>query len=74
MSSSRFTAKTATEFERYSQTNAEILKATAALKGCNCQPYGDWLTYNRWQGINMQVQKGQQPSVPIMVRQLARQV
>ena len=53
------TAEQATTFERLSQANMMILTAIAHSKGCNCAPYTDWFTYNRWLAQGFQVKKGE---------------
>lgn len=55
----KMTAQEATTFNRKSATNAEILHFTANLKGCECEAYADWFTYNRWQVQGYQVQRGE---------------
>jgi len=53
------TAEQARRFETLSVPHYAILAAESANKGCNCSPYADWFTYNRWQAQGQQVQKGQ---------------
>ena len=53
------TKEQAQTFDRHSTTNAAVLLNTASAKGCNCQPYQDWFTYNRWLAQGYQVQKGE---------------
>ena len=53
------TAEQAATFERRSLTNEVILAQAAADRGCDCQAYRDWFTYNRWQAQGYQVQKGE---------------
>lgn len=43
----------------YSLNHETILALTAAEKGCTCQAYVDWFTYDRWQAQGFQVQKAQ---------------
>ena len=56
----KMTAEQATTFENGYST-ASILIVTQALqeRGCDCQPYTDTFTYNRWKAQGMQVQKGE---------------
>ena len=46
-------------FPHKSDVNAAHLRAVAAAKGCSCQPYEDWFTYDKWQALGMQVQRGE---------------
>lgn len=55
----KMTAEQARTFERFSPVNAAVLLATAQENGCNCAPYSDWFTYNRWLAQGLQVQRGQ---------------
>lgn len=57
--SEKMTAAQARTFNTHSQENAAILEAAAALRGCDCRPYVDWFTYNRWQAQDQQVQRGE---------------
>jgi len=52
----KMTAEEAKKFDRYSLQNAMIVKGSLT---CNCDPYKDVYTYNRWQAQGIQVQKGQ---------------
>lgn len=55
-----FTPTTATVFEAgESLIHTAILSQIAHDKGCSCQPYIDWFTYNRWNAQGFQVQKGE---------------
>ena len=56
---SRMTAAEAQTFSGYSGSNAEVLVATAEIKGCQCKPYVNWFTYRRWFAQGYQVQKGE---------------
>lgn len=53
------TAQEARYFETLSVPHWATLAAESANKGCNCSPYADWFTYNRWEAQGMQVQKGE---------------
>jgi len=49
----------ATSFNRFSAYNAGVLAEAAEQRGCQCVPYKDWFTYNRWLAQGMQVKKGE---------------
>lgn len=49
----------ATSFNRFSAYNAGVLAEAAEERGCQCVPYKDWFTYNRWLAQGMQVKKGE---------------
>lgn len=53
------TAQEATTFTHRSADHAEYLRMVAAERGCGCEPYRDWFTYQRWQAQGYQVQKGE---------------
>src|SRR3972149_568982 len=55
----KMTAEQAVSFERFSLNNAAILAGAAAARGCECQAYSDWFTYNRWVAQGQQVQRGE---------------
>ena len=56
----KMTAETAVVFERgYSLQNSIILAQASESRGCTCEPYRDWFTYNRWSVQGFQVQKGE---------------
>lgn len=55
----KMTAEQATEFKGFSQQNAMLLALAAEERGCECQPYKDWFTYQRWLAQGYQVQKGE---------------
>ena len=55
----KMTSEQAQTFDRTSQVNAEILLATAEDRGCQCLPYINWFTYNRWLAQGYQVERGQ---------------
>lgn len=55
----KMTAKEATSFDGYSVANSMILNQAARDRGCTCEPYTDWFTYNRWQAQGFQVQRGE---------------
>ena len=60
MSNAHYTQETARRFEHgASQAHAAILATVAAERGCTCEAYVDWFTYNRWQGLGYQVQRGE---------------
>ena len=47
-------------FEKgYSIRHIAILAAASEERGCQCQAYRDYFTYQRWLAQGMQVQKGQ---------------
>lgn len=50
------TCEQATTFERESTSNAVLLKT---LLKCNCSPYIDVFTFNRWKAQSMSVSKGE---------------
>jgi len=53
-----FTPETARTFEHgESIPHAVLLAQAAQARGCTCEAYVDWFTYNRWQGQGYQVQK-----------------
>ncbi|NIV30488.1 MAG: hypothetical protein GWN58_13620, partial [Anaerolineae bacterium] len=57
MSNAHYTPQTARRFEHgESSAHAAILATVAAERGCTCEAYVDWFTYNRWQGLGYQVQ------------------
>lgn len=52
------TAEQARTFEHgESETHYMILTLAAQERGCTCEPYKDWFTYNRWQAQGYQVQQ-----------------
>ena len=51
------TKEEALSFDRYSPTNADIVRH--AFSACGCEAYKSAFTYNRWKAIGWQVQKGQ---------------
>ena len=51
------TAVQAQTFDRKSLASEMLLANAAEERGCQCQPYVDWFTYNRWQAQGMQVQR-----------------
>ena len=56
----RHTKDTSLQFEKGpSLAHIALLEKAAAERGCTCKPYVDWLTYERWQGQGMQVQRGE---------------
>lgn len=55
----KMTADEAQTFGRVSIGSMVILSEAAAQRGCNCQPYADWYTYERWLAQGYQVQRGQ---------------
>lgn len=59
MTTPTMTQEQATTFDYYSEINAGILEEAAKARGCECQPYIDWFTYERWQAQYKQVQKGE---------------
>lgn len=52
----QLTGQQAIQFERFSLTNAALIQAALT---CDCQPYVDTFTYERWKAQGMQVQRGQ---------------
>ena len=56
----RMTKAEARSFENgYSKVHAALLAAEAEAKDCECVPYQDWYTYDRWQALGYQVQRGE---------------
>lgn len=53
------TATEAKTFDTYSIQNELILAMAADARGCACEAYRDWYTYNRWNAQGFQVQKGE---------------
>lgn len=53
------TADEATSFDRHSIAHAAFLEQMASERGCECRPYVDWFTYERWQAQGRQVQRGE---------------
>jgi len=53
------TADEAQAFDRFSVHNAAVLVEAAATRGCRCQPYVDWFTYDRWHALGRQVRRGE---------------
>ena len=54
----KMTKAEAQTFENgYSKTHAAMLMTEAEARGCDCIPYQDWFTYNRWQALGYQVQR-----------------
>ncbi|USK72654.1 ArdC-like ssDNA-binding domain-containing protein [Peribacillus asahii] len=56
MAVGKITADNATMFERFSETNYEILKTELE---CECEPYQDIFTFNRWKAQGFFVKKGE---------------
>lgn len=61
----QMTSEQAVTFQSFSVANAAALMDAAKVRGCTCQPYTDWFTYDRWQAQGMQVQKGEH-GVPLV--------
>jgi len=55
----KMTQEQAITFSGYCGANAEALLVTAESKGCQCMPYQDWFTYQRWLAQGFQVQRGE---------------
>ena len=56
----KLTPQQAKSFEHgESAQHALILAEVAQGRGCSCQAYVDWFTYNRWLAQGFQVQKGE---------------
>jgi antirestriction protein ArdC len=55
----RITAEQATAFDHHSEIHAAILAQAAVERGCTCEAYRDWYTYNRWLAQGLQVQRGE---------------
>ncbi len=53
------TADEARSFERVSVENAVILLKAAEERGCSCQPYQDWFTFERWAAQGYHVRRGE---------------
>ena len=56
MTAPKFTAETAQQFDGFSMTNATI---AVMERKCECQPYIDIFTYNRWAAMGYHVRKGE---------------
>ena len=52
-------ATEAQSFDSHSMTHEMILAMAADSKGCQCEAYRDWYTYNRWRAQGYQVRKGE---------------
>jgi len=55
----KMTSEQAQSFSGYSSANAAVLSAVAETKGCACEPYKQFFTYQRWLAQGFQVQKGE---------------
>jgi antirestriction protein ArdC len=55
----KMTPQQAVQFEQTSETSAQILEAATRERGCNCQPYVDWFTFDRWIAQGKCVKKGE---------------
>lgn len=64
------TAEQATTFDRESSSNATLLKSVLA---CNCNPYADVFTFNRWKAQNMCVNKGEHGIRLPLIREVTEQ-
>ena len=52
----RMTEREATSFDTFSMMNATIV---VSERKCECQPYIDIFTYNRWKAQGFQVKRGE---------------
>jgi len=58
METQQMTAQQATTFKHGHSLASEITLVQAAQeRGCQCEAYRDWFTYNRWRAQGFQVQK-----------------
>ena len=66
------TAEQARTFNGISLGNAALVYAAAQARGCDCEPYRDWFTYDRWLAQGFQVKKGEHASahVPCFTRDI----
>ena len=55
-STPRMTAEQATQFDTMSAQNAAIIKDQIP---CECEPYRDVFTFNRWKALGCHVRKGE---------------
>ncbi len=55
----KMTPQQAVQFEQTSETSARILETIASERGCNCKPYIDWFTFDRWIAQGKCVKKGE---------------
>lgn len=55
----QMTPEDARTFDYHSEAHAQFLAQVAAERGCQCKPYVDWFTYDRWQALGRQVQRGE---------------
>jgi hypothetical protein len=55
----KMTSQQAVQFEQTSETSTQILEAAARERGCSCQPYVDWFTFDRWIAQSKVVKKGE---------------
>lgn len=68
----RFTAQEAVTFEKPSEANASAVELARSLRAtngthtdCQCKPYEDVFTYDRWQALGFQVQRGETKLVTV---------
>jgi len=61
----RLTPETAGQFDRFSPQNAAIVRNTLS---CDCQPYTDVYTYNRWQEFGLTPAEGSKAAVYVPTR------
>lgn len=55
----KMTPQEAVQFEQTSESHAQIIRDAARERGCNCQPYVDWFTFDRWIAQGKCVKKGE---------------
>ncbi len=55
----KMTAQQAKEFDQTSEESARIIQTAARERGCECQPYVDWFTFDRWIAQGKCVKKGE---------------
>ena len=64
---SRFqTPEEATKFDTFSRQNYLTVLSATTTKGCNCDPYKQVYTYERWRGQGFQVQRGEKALCKIL--------
>jgi len=52
-------ATEAQSFDSHSLTHEMLLAMAAEARGCACEAYRDWYTYDRWQAQGYQVRKNE---------------
>ncbi len=62
------TAEQATQFETHSLTNTQICALASALRGCECEAYRDYYTFNRWLAQGQAVKKGEKGTAITLIK------